>query len=358
MKTLALALLFMSVLFAKGALKEDAVRIRKYDFHEFLVNVETDAGNPFMDAGLKGRFTAPSGKVVLIDGFYDGGGQWKLRFSPDETGTWSYELSGVHFSFSQRGKLICTKAASAGFIGIHPENPYAFAYWSGLPFFPMGDTSYGLYDDSPVTPKLRDTYLDMRRREAFNFIRMEVCHSHARGAHDNAYWPWGGTADKPDLDRFNPVFFKGLDQLLLQMKGKGMNAELILLNFYRLPFTNTKQWTPDRERQWLKYLLARYSAFSNIFMWTISNEYETHPDGAYRLDNPGDVDWAIRTAKFITENDPYRHLVTVHPVISSSTTGSSPASPINYPWRIGGFFGKEVAVMVLSQQTGQNGHGT
>jgi uncharacterized protein DUF4038/collagenase-like protein with putative collagen-binding domain len=146
--------------------------------------------------------------------------------------------------------------------------------------------------------------------------------------------------------------------LMLQMREKGMNAELILLNFYRLPFTNTKLWTPERERRWLKYLLARYAAFSNIFMWTISNEYETHPDGAYRLDKPGDVDWAVKTAKFITENDPYHHLVTVHPVIPSSTTGSSPASAIGHPWRIGGFFGKAAGITVLSQQTGQNGQGT
>ena len=36
-----------------------------------------------------------------------------------------------------------------GFIGIHPRNPYAFAYSDGTPFFPMGDTCYGLFDDSP-----------------------------------------------------------------------------------------------------------------------------------------------------------------------------------------------------------------
>ncbi|RZM08745.1 MAG: DUF4038 domain-containing protein, partial [Pedobacter sp.] len=123
-------------------------------------------------------------------------------------------------------------------------------------------------------------------------------------------------------------------------------------NFHYLSFAAA------REKQWLKYLIARYAAFSNIFMWTVSNEYETHPDGAYRLDNPADVKWAVETAKFIKENDPYKHLVTVHSVISSSTTGSSPASPIDNPWRIGGFFGEEQAIDVLSQQTGQNGEGT
>lgn len=131
----------------------------------------------------------------------------------------------------------------------------------------------------------------------------------------------------------------------------------ILLNFYRTPFTDTRQWTPARERQWLRYLLARYSAFDNVFLWTIANEYETHPDGKYRLDFPGDVEWAKATAQFIKENDPHRHLVTLHPVVSASRGGESPRAPIDPPWRIGEFFGGDDAMDVLSQQTGQFGDG-
>ena len=46
-------------------------------------------------------------------------------------------------------------------------------------------------------------------------------------------------------------------------------------------------------------MTARYAAFDNVFLWTIANEYETHPDGKYRLDFPGDVEWAKTTARFI-----------------------------------------------------------
>jgi hypothetical protein len=141
------------------------------------------------------------------------------------------------------------------------------------------------------------------------------------------------------------------------MGAEGMNAELLLLNFYRTPFTDPRLWTPDRERLWLRYVIARYAAFTNIFLWTISNEYETHPDGQYRLDLPADPDWAKATARFIKSQDPYRHPVTVHPVISASTTGTSPRDPIKPPWRIGDFFGDGDAIDTLSQQTGQSGDG-
>ena len=208
-----------------------------------------------------------------------------------------------------------------------------------------------LGDDRPITPELRDAYLKTRRAQHFNFVRMTVGHSEPRAAADPAFWAWGGTAQKPDLDRLNPVFFRAFDELMWKLRSAGMNVELILLNFYRGPFTDVRQWTPARERLWLRYLLARYGAFDHVFLWTLANEYETHPDGRYRLDLPDDVAWAKSTAGFIKANDPFRHLVTTHPVISSSTRGNSPRSLFDPPWRIGGFFGEADEIDVLSQQT-------
>jgi len=104
--------------------------------------------------------------------------------------------------------------------------------------------------------------------------------------------------------------------------------------------------------------LSRYAAFDNIFLWTLSNEYETHPDGKYQLDIPLDIDWVKETARFIKKHDPYSHPVTTHPVISSTTNGISPRDPYDQPWQIGGFYGNDEALDVLSQQTGTNGEGT
>jgi hypothetical protein len=336
------------------------VQVPRWEIYEFALQGRCTAANPFTDCALKGEFTSPSGKAIHAEGFYDGGSTWRLRFAPNELGDWTYVLRGEGVEILQRGKLRCTKArghGGRGFIGIHPKNPYAFAYADGSPFFPMGDTCYGLFDDSPITPELRAEYLKTRRAQRFNFVRMTVGHSEARAASDSTYWAWGGTPQKPDLDRLNPAFFRAFDDLIRQLRASGMNVELIVLNFYRRPFTDTILWTPACERLWLRYLIARYGAFDNIFLWTIANEYETHPDGKYRLDYPADVDWAKATARFIKANDPYGHLVTVHPVISASRRGESPRSPFDLPWRIGEFFGADEAMDVLSQQTGNLGDG-
>jgi hypothetical protein len=342
---------------APPAKEQATVEVARWGMHEFSAKGRAHVANPFRDAALVGEFISPSGKTNVIDGFCDGDDTWRLRFVPNEQGEWSYLLRGEGVEILQRGKLRCTAPRGHGFIRIHPENPYAFAHADGTPFFPMGDTCYGLNDDSSITPELRAQYLATRRAEHFNFVRMSVGHSEARAATNAAYWAWGGTTQKPDLDQLNPVFFRGLDELFRDLKTRGMNVELILLNFYRRPFTDTNAWTPARERLWLRYVVSRYAAFDNVFLWTIANEYETHPDGRYRLDFPGDVEWAKATARFIKAIDSYRHLVTIHPVISASRRGESPRAPFDPPWRIGELFGEDDAMDVLSQQTGQFGDG-
>ncbi|MDR1502337.1 MAG: DUF4038 domain-containing protein [Prevotella sp.] len=338
-------------------LETTVFRLSKWEMHEFTISGHTGFDNPFTTTMLIGQFTSPSGKIKIINGFYDGGNIWRLRFVPDENGEWSYQLWGEGVDILQQGKINSIGSAGNGFIRIHPQNPFSFVTDDGTPFFPMGDTCYGLHDDGPITGQLRDAYLKTRRAQHFNFVRMSIGHSHDRAKKDPDYWAWGGTPGEPDLDRFNPVFFRSLDTLLFKMRDCGMNVELLLLNFYRLPFTDTAIWTPAREKLWLGYLLSRYAAFDNIFMWTLSNEYETHPDGRYRLDVPEDIDWVKETARFIKNHDPYDHPVTVHAVVSSTTKGLSPRDPSDQPWQIGGFYGNEDAIDVLSQQTGQHGEG-
>jgi hypothetical protein len=327
------------------------VETARWQMHEFELHGRPLVDNPFRDAVLVGEFTSPSGKTVVVDGFHDGGDTWRLRFAPEEEGEWKYLLRGEGVALYQTGRMRAGPAATRGFIRIHPGNPYAFAYADGSAFFPMGDTCYGLFDDSPITPALRKEYLETRRKQEFNFVRLSIGHSPWRAAADPTYWAWGGTEKAPDYDRLNPGFFHAFERLLREMRSAGMNAEVLLFNYYRRPFTDPKVWSASRERLWLRNVIARYAAFDNVFLWTLSNEYETHPDGKYRLDNPGDVKWAKDIGRAVKELDPCRHPYTVHPVVSSTTKGASPRDPFESPWQIGGFFGEGDEVDVLSQQT-------
>ncbi|MDK0748942.1 DUF5060 domain-containing protein, partial [Clostridium perfringens] len=85
-------------------------------------------GNPFRDSTLVGEFTAPSGRTVGAEGYYDGDDTWRLRFAPDEEGDWHYLLRGEGVELFERGSMVVGPAQGRGFVGIHPQNPYAFAY--------------------------------------------------------------------------------------------------------------------------------------------------------------------------------------------------------------------------------------
>lgn len=236
--------------------EKPAVTVPCWKMHEFELHGRSHVDNPFRDAALVGEFTSPSGEMLIVEGYHDGGDTWRLRFMPDEEGPWRYLLRGEGVELLVRGSLRCVAPQSHGFIGIHPDNPYAFTYSDGTPFFPMGDTCYGLYTDSPITPALRTQYLNTRRSQRFNFVRLGVIHRPTHGQTDPTYWPWGGTPENPDLDRLNPQFFRGLDAVLAEMQAVGMNAELIVLNYYQRPFKNVRAWTPRRQRQWLRYITA------------------------------------------------------------------------------------------------------
>jgi hypothetical protein len=65
---------------------------------------ELAAQNPFLDFRLEVTFTSPSGKRVVVPGYYaaDGdaadsgatsGSRWRAHLTPDEIGRWTYEAS-------------------------------------------------------------------------------------------------------------------------------------------------------------------------------------------------------------------------------------------------------------------------
>ncbi|WDQ19239.1 DUF5060 domain-containing protein [Rhodopirellula sp. P2] len=56
--------------------------------------------NPFLDYRLQVEFKGPSGNTTHVPGYFDGDGEggdegnvWRVRFTPDENGTWTYHAS-------------------------------------------------------------------------------------------------------------------------------------------------------------------------------------------------------------------------------------------------------------------------
>ncbi|RPJ38805.1 MAG: DUF5060 domain-containing protein, partial [Planctomycetaceae bacterium] len=74
--------------------EQPVVAVPRWEVHEFELHGRSHVDNPFRDSALVGEFTSPSGKTIAVEGFYDGGDTWRLRFTPDEEGEWRYLLRG------------------------------------------------------------------------------------------------------------------------------------------------------------------------------------------------------------------------------------------------------------------------
>ena len=109
--------------------------------------------NPFTDVELVATFTRPDKSRVSFWGFHDGdghGGQtgnvWKLRFMPDQAGTWSYECSFSDGAPGESGTFDCVgDGARPGPLRVDPANPRCWVFADGSHFFPRAYTAPELF---------------------------------------------------------------------------------------------------------------------------------------------------------------------------------------------------------------------
>jgi hypothetical protein len=125
------------------------------------------------------RFTSPTGRIRNINGFWDGGTGWKVRFCPDEQGDWSFATTcsdsanaGLH---RQQGRFSVT--APAGKLPIytkgaitHPKGTYYLAHADGTPFFWTACTAWNGALRS--TDDERNSYLANRAKLGYNVIHV------------------------------------------------------------------------------------------------------------------------------------------------------------------------------------------
>ena len=68
-----------------------AETIARYDVYELEFPwPSANYSNPWEQVQITGTFTAPSGKIITIGGFYYAADLWRARFSPGETGNWNW----------------------------------------------------------------------------------------------------------------------------------------------------------------------------------------------------------------------------------------------------------------------------
>lgn len=257
-------------------------------------------GNPFIDVELSAVFRQ-GGREIPVAGFYDGDGAYKIRFMPDTVGAWTYETrSNAPALNAKRGDFTAVAPAAGNHGPVSVRNTFHFGYGDGTPYWQVGTTSYAWTHQSA---QLQEQTLKTLAAAPFNKIRMAIFPNNddqVAGQH----FPFAG---KPphgwDFTRFDPVFFRNLEQRVAQLRVLGIEADLILFHPY-----DKGRWGFDRmpavvDDRYLRYVVARLSAYRNVW-WSMANEYDF-------LTEKKTDDWD-RFFRIVQASDPYNHLRSIH----------------------------------------------
>lgn len=292
--------------------------VKLWDYTEIIIKSEF-TGNPFKDIILSATFINDSEKIN-VTGFYDGNNIWKIRFMPTKTGVWTFETKSSLDSLSgHKDSITCIDAAKGVHGPVRVSNKMHFAYEDGTPFYLIGTTCYvwNLQGE-----KLEKQTLDALKDSPFNKIRFCVFPKrYTFNYNEPEMYPFPGKIKEKwkveyqddytprprhswwDYDNFNTKYFKHLDECILKLMDLGIEADLILFHPYDFGAWGFDSMPEEVNMRLLNYLVARLSAFRNIW-WSFANEFDF-------VESKTVEEWD-RYIKLVEKLDPYNHLRSIH----------------------------------------------
>jgi hypothetical protein len=305
---------------ANVTFSQSATTVDAYDFVEIIVTVASpDAVNPFTEVMVQGQFVRPSdSKRFTVDGFCDSadGSVFRVRFMPGKPGEYTYSVTYRQGSFERthQGSLQVGDGHRRGPIRVDPQYPWHFIWeGTGEHYFFNGTTAFWLmgWRDEWVI----NSTIERLHRLKVNRMRVLLAGS------ANIYWgepvmlgenftyalrPWLAKSpeswDHPGIDftRFNIPYWQKWERMLRFARDRDMIISVIqdISTHHAQPVAYS-----DDERRYLRYMVARLAAFSNI-------TYDLGDD----MDSFRDEKWVHETGTLIESWDAYKHLGTSHPV--------------------------------------------
>ena len=252
--------------------------VERWDVFEVSCEGRKD-GNPFTDHDITGNFKGQN-ENVIVDGFYDGDGVYKVRFMPSFEGEYEFTISG---SFKQdqgeevSGRFTVTSASEDNHGPVRVANTYHFAYEDGTPYYSVGTTCYvwDLQSDERIAQTLESL-----TEAGFNKIRFCVFPKHYDyNLGEPRSYPYEGTpmdssvltkdnfqqytgaasGNDWDFTRFNTEHFCHIEKCILALRDRGIEADLIVMHPYdRWGFSCM---TEEQDDLYWKYVIARFSAY-------------------------------------------------------------------------------------------------
>ncbi len=305
----ALSLMIFCVLFtseiAEAGTEARAKNVEQWGIEEISLHSNRTYNNPFSDVEVQARFTSKD-QSILVKGFYDGGRTWRIRFMPQERGSWKFTtLSNDPQLNNQSGAFQVIQPSHGNHGPVHVAKTFHFSYADGTPYFLLGTTLYNWLNRDEA---LQTETLETLGKNPFTKVRFGLFPKwYEFNRVEPAMYPYVETSPlKFDLDKFNPKFFQHVERRLADLERLGIQADIILFHPYdHLGFATMDAAHDDA---YIQYVAARLSSFRNVW-WTMANEYDLFDPTM----TPGQTikDWD-RMFQVLEKSDPYSHLRGIH----------------------------------------------
>lgn len=286
-------------------------RVEQWGLYELALRGPA-GGNPFLDVRFGGIFRQGH-REVAVEGFYDGGGLYKVRFSPDTQGDWTCTTtSNVKALGGRKARLTVARPRRGNHGPVKVWRGRAFAYADGTRYYPFGTTCYAWPHQDPAV--VRQT-LSTLKTAPFNKMRMCVFpKSYTFNKNEPPRYPYVHTGPMPDepakskpgdwrwdFTQFDPDYFRHFEWCVGQLLKLGIEADIILFHPYdRWGF---RQLDPPADERYLHYAVARLGAYRNVW-WSLANEWD--------LMKSQTEEGFDRFGRLIQTIDPYRRLMGNH----------------------------------------------
>ena len=222
------------------------------------------------------RLTTPSGAVHEQPAFWDGGRVWRVRFMPDEEGTWSYQVgapAGVPGLSGRQGQFTVRKDEGSNnrFLRHGPvqvsRNGRYLVHSDGTPFFWLSDTAWNGALKS--TEEGWESYLLDRKGKQFTGIQFVTTQWRAARANAEDEVAYTGYEDIT----INPDFFDRLDQRISTVNETGLLAVPVLLWALGEQKEVPGKLPEDQAVRLARYLVARYGAHHVVWFLAGDENY-------------------------------------------------------------------------------------
>jgi len=301
-----------------GAAAAVSYPVARYEKLELIVDLQATFQNPYDpdQIDLTAEFTAPSGKVWKIWGFYNQtntAALWMVRFAPNEAGNWRYvvkvkDTQGT--AESRPAQFPVTESKHPGYIGIAANKRY-LQFTNGSPFYGVGlwyNDSYEQPDGGAIT----EENLDGLKQHGVNFIaffnsRLETMgtglgrYDQDRSRRLDEIFSW---CEKRDILVSWDIWFHSH----FSQEVWGAGNTWFSANPYRLVTTADGYFASEEAWKYTlklyRYQVARWGYSRALALWFVDDEING-TEGWTKGGSAKAEEWVQKVHNWLKANDPY-----------------------------------------------------